>query len=146
MVRVIVRCQYTCNCHTVLLGDAYKIVNGIRRVNQNALTGNAVTDEVCVVHHLARQRIADRKISAAQKLTEVKRVDVGLIGHTEQNRSMPGQHVLRTGDRVLVGGVLITVDQDFAESLEAGDTVIGLARNSLCCVFRRRLKNLPLMQ
>jgi len=44
---------------------------------------------------------------------------------------MPDQHVLRTGDRVLVGGVLITVDQDFAESLEAGDTVIGLARNSL---------------
>jgi len=44
---------------------------------------------------------------------------------------MPGQHVLRTGDRVLVGGALITVDQDFAESLEAGDTVIGLARNSL---------------
>ena len=44
---------------------------------------------------------------------------------------MPGQHVLRTGDRVLVGGALITVDQDFAESLEAGDTVIGLAQNSL---------------
>ena len=44
---------------------------------------------------------------------------------------MPGQHVLRTGDRVLVGGVLITVDQDFAEALEAGDTVIGLARENL---------------
>ena len=44
---------------------------------------------------------------------------------------MPGKHVLRTGDRVLVGGVLITVDQDFAEALEAGDTVIGLARENL---------------
>ena len=40
---------------------------------------------------------------------------------------MPDKHVLRTGDRVLVGQTLIEVDQKFAESLEAGDTVVGVA-------------------
>lgn len=55
---------------------------------------------------------------------------------------MPGQHVLRTGDRVLVGGVLIIVDDDFAESLEPGDTVIGLARQNLLLRIPTAVHNL----
>ncbi|MSO58848.1 MAG: aldehyde dehydrogenase family protein [Ilumatobacteraceae bacterium] len=48
---------------------------------------------------------------------------------------MPDKHVLRTGDRVLVGETLIVVDQQFADSLEAGDTVVGLAsRAVLRCI------------
>ena len=34
---------------------------------------------------------------------------------------------LQTGDRVLVGTTLITVDESFARSLQAGDTVLGIA-------------------
>ena len=34
---------------------------------------------------------------------------------------------LQTGDRVLVGTRLITVDETFASSLEVGDTVLGIA-------------------
>jgi glutamate-5-semialdehyde dehydrogenase len=62
---------------------------------------------------------------------------------------MTSTPALKSGDRVLVGSTLVTVDQDFADSLNPGDVVLGIASSgqlrripqSVQLLVRRRVED-----
>lgn len=66
------------------------------------------------------------EVPPAEELTEIQFVVSGRdahgcrIGDVDDNQ-------LRQGDRVLVGSALLTVDADFAATIEPGDVVLGVA-------------------
>ena len=72
--------------------------------------------------------ILGAEIPAAKKLAEIERIVI-LSTHTQQNRTMTSDDLLRAGDLVAIGRFRTVVSQEFAETLEPGDQVLALSHN-----------------
>lgn len=65
-------------------------------------------------------------VTPREELAEVEAIRrVG--AHSEHNRSVATERLLRAGDRVLVGSSLVEITEEFADSLQPGDEVLGIA-------------------
>jgi glutamate-5-semialdehyde dehydrogenase len=116
------------DCHSVCLSNAKKIVNGVRRVYEKTLFGIGVSDQVRKIDHLVCDGVLGAEIPSAKKLAKIERIVI-LSTHTQQNRTMTSDELLRAGDLVAIGRHRTVISKKFAESLEAGDQVLALSHN-----------------
>ena len=75
-----------------------------------------------------RDGILGAKVPSAEKLAKIERIVI-LCTHTQQNRTMTGNDLLRAGDLVAIGRHRTVITREFAESLEPGDQVLALSHN-----------------
>ena len=68
------------------------------------------------------------EIPSAEKLAKIERIVI-LSTHTQQNRTMTSDELLRAGDLFAIGRHRTVITQEFAESLEPGDQVLALSHN-----------------
>ena len=68
------------------------------------------------------------EIPSAQKLAKIERIVI-LCTHTQQNRTMTSDALLRAGDLVAIGKYRTVISEEFAASLEPGDQVLALSHN-----------------
>lgn len=74
MVGVVVRHQHPGQVHAVGLEGVEEITGGIRRVDDHAVPGLPVADQVREVAHLRREHVAGGEVAAGEQLTEVEPV------------------------------------------------------------------------
>ena len=74
VVLVVVRRQHAADRHAVGLDGVDEVIHGVRRVDEHALSGRAVTDGVHEVHHLAGDRVPDGEVAPREELAEVQPV------------------------------------------------------------------------
>jgi hypothetical protein len=84
MVGVVVGRQHTGDGHVVRSGNVDELTGGVRRVDENTLTGRSVADRVDEVDHLLGQLVALRKVTAGQELTEVETIVFRCAVHLAQ--------------------------------------------------------------
>jgi len=72
VVRVVVAHEHTGHAHLVLLGAGEELVDRVRRIDDDALAGLAVADEVGEVDHLSRHRVGRGEVLPRQQLAKVE--------------------------------------------------------------------------
>lgn len=122
VVRVIVRGKDSGDLHPVSGGDRGNVVDRVRRIDDQTLTGGAVANEIDEVDHLRGQVVTDGEVVAGQQLPQVQPIS-GVGRHLYQNTAM--DVAFSAGDRVLVEGHLLTIDEDLARGCRPGDTLIA---------------------
>ena len=80
MIRVVVRGQHSADDHAVGGHGVDHLVDGVGRVNQEALAGGAIADRIDEVDHLLGERIAGSEVATRQQLAEVEPI-VGVVCH-----------------------------------------------------------------
>lgn len=75
-----------------------------------------------------RDGVLGAEIPPTEKLSEIERIVI-LCTHTQQNRAMTSDELLRAGDLVAIGKYRTVVSQEFADSLQPGDQVLALSHN-----------------
>jgi glutamate-5-semialdehyde dehydrogenase len=68
------------------------------------------------------------EVPSAKKLAKIERIVI-LSTHTQQNRAMTSDHLLRAGDLVAIGKHRTVISAEFAGSLEPGDQVLALSHS-----------------
>ena len=72
MVGVVVRRQHPGDPHAVGRRGVEQVVDRVRRIDEQALAGRPVADQVGEVDHLRGERVADREVAAGEQLAEVE--------------------------------------------------------------------------
>lgn len=118
VIGVIMRGQDAGETHAVSGRDVDQFVDSVGRIDDDAFTRGAVTDQVHEIDHLVSQRIIGCEVLSGQKLTEVEVV----VGHRPYANPVsierlthlePGQIVPFGGDRrVVVGAELAAAFRD----------------------------------
>jgi len=124
VVGVIMRRENARQLHPIGCDDAENLVDGVGGIDHDALSGSSVAHEIDVIHHLRGETVANRKIPAREKLTEVKRV---VCGHAVRIwptlcRAMNA----RPDTKVLVGDTLVDLSPEMSAALESGGRLIPL--------------------
>jgi hypothetical protein len=93
VVGVVVRRQHAGQMHAVGLQRVDQITGGVGRVDDDAVAGFAVADEVGEVAHLGGDHVADGEVAPGEQLAEVEAVR---IRHAPQPKAA-GEKTARRG-------------------------------------------------
>ena len=145
MIRVIVRGDHAGHGHPVGGDRGEQVGHGIGRIDENALAGAPVADDVHEVDHLGGERIVDREVATAQQLAEVQTVVAGRGGrhgvHPTLARCTAPLPLgrLESGQTIIVGGDrFVTVDDELAAAFRARGSSRRRRRHGRCAAHSRR--------
>ena len=112
-----------------------QVVDGVGRVDEDALAGRPVADGVHEVDHLGGERVVDGEVATAEQLAEVQPILAGRRGgrHSVRTLRWPREQsaaarTSRAGQPIVVGGDrFVTVDDELAAAFRAGDRLVVVA-------------------
>ena len=80
VVGVVVRRQHPGDPHVVGRRGVEQLVDRVRRIDEQALAGRPVADQVGEVDHLRGDRVTDREVAPRQQLAEVQLTAAVVVG------------------------------------------------------------------
>lgn len=144
VVGVVVRCKDTRQGHSVSRDDSDQFVDRVRRVDNHALLGHLVAEEIHVVDHLRSETVADREVAAGQQLAKVKPV---ISDHADRLWRTLFDAMDRSDDvdaqavKVLVGDVLVDMTPEMSAALSSGGRLVGLRSSGSVLIIPGSIRN-----
>lgn len=125
MIGVIVGDEDPGDAHVVGLRGGDEVRDPIRRIDDEALSGSPIADEIGEIDHLPRDGVVAGKVASPEELTEIETV-VGGGAHARHTRGMDDADAPRAGDRLLVGSTIVVIDAPTAAAVTAGGRLLGI--------------------
>ena len=124
VIGVIVGCKNPGQAHAVGFDNGEQFVDGVRGVDDDALAGAPVAEEINEVHHLRSETVTDREVPSREQLTKIEAV---VVGHVDRLwRTLTYLMEQNQGTNLLVGDRLVPLTDEMRAALDGGGRLIAL--------------------